>query len=273
MKPILPHRLQGRLQVDTESGAFLGDTRIRLLEAIAVHGSISRAAEAVPLSYKAAWDAVDAMNNLSDQPLVVRSAGGRHGGGTALTGYGTRLVAFYRALETEYQNLLDRLAPTVADAPAGGPEHFQRIIRRLAMRASARNQFSGKVNALREGDVDFEVCVRLDEQTELAAVITRESAETLDLRIGAEVTALVKASSILLHTDPDLKLSARNQLWGSVARVLDGAVNAEVVLTISGGKMVSAAVTHESLKRLNLAEGARACAVFQASSIILCQYA
>ena len=55
MEQNLHQRLQSRLQVDTEFGTFLGDTRIRLLEAIAVHGSISQAAKAVPLSYKAAW--------------------------------------------------------------------------------------------------------------------------------------------------------------------------------------------------------------------------
>ena len=53
------HRLRSKLEVDTEFGSFLGDTRIRLLEAIDLHGSISQAAKAVPISYKAAWDAVD----------------------------------------------------------------------------------------------------------------------------------------------------------------------------------------------------------------------
>ena len=75
MHPSLP-RLRGKLEVDTELGTFLGDTRIRLLEAIAKHGSISQAAKAVPLSYKAAWDAIDAMNNLAEHPLVTRVTGG-----------------------------------------------------------------------------------------------------------------------------------------------------------------------------------------------------
>jgi len=95
------HRLRGKLQVDTEFGTFLGDTRIRLLEAIGTHGSISQAAKAVPLSYKAAWDAIDAMNNLADHPLVIRSTGGKNGGGTAITDYGHKVVALNRALEAE----------------------------------------------------------------------------------------------------------------------------------------------------------------------------
>ena len=106
----LLHRLRGKLEVDAAAGHFLGDTRIRLLEAIEQHGSISQAAKAVPLSYKAAWDAVDAMNNLAEHPLVVRSTGGKHGGGTQLTDYGRQVIALYRALEAEYQVALERLA-------------------------------------------------------------------------------------------------------------------------------------------------------------------
>ena len=101
----IAHRLRSRLEVDTEFGSFLGDTRIRLLEAIDTHGSISQAAKAVPLSYKAAWDAVDAMNNLADE-----AAGGAqrpaasHGGGTLLTELRTQdRSPSTGPLEAEYQ--------------------------------------------------------------------------------------------------------------------------------------------------------------------------
>ncbi|HRJ61773.1 MAG TPA: LysR family transcriptional regulator, partial [Azospirillaceae bacterium] len=59
----------------------MGETRVRLLEAVGREGSISAAARAVGLSYKAAWDAVDAMNNLFGRPLVGAQTGGRKGGG------------------------------------------------------------------------------------------------------------------------------------------------------------------------------------------------
>ena len=81
-------KLRGKLLIDTAMGNFLGDKRIRLLEAIEQIGSISQAAKAVPMSYKAAWDAVDDMNNVAPEPLVHRSAGGRNGGGTELTAFG-----------------------------------------------------------------------------------------------------------------------------------------------------------------------------------------
>jgi len=271
MHPSLP-RLRGKLEVDTELGTFLGDTRIRLLEAIAKHGSISQAAKAVPLSYKAAWDAIDAMNNLAEHPLVTRVTGGRHGGGSTLTPYGEKVVALYRALESEYQAALDRLAANMHSSEHGDFAQFRQLLKRMSMRSSARNQFAGTVCALREGDVDYEVRLRLDADNELVAVITRESAENFQLHMGQELYALVKSSSILLLTDNKVKTTARNQLWGEISRIVDGPVNAEVTLVMPGGKSLCAVVTHDSLERLGLEVGGKVCAVFKASAVILCTY-
>jgi molybdate transport system regulatory protein len=272
MDPIL-HRLRGKLEVDSEVGTFLGDTRIRLLEAIDQHGSISQAAKAVPLSYKAAWDAIDAMNNLADQALVLRSTGGKNGGGTLLTDYGRKVVALYRALEAEYQLALDRLTASMNEGQASDLKQFQQLLKRMSMKTSARNQFAGHIVALREGHVDFEVRIKLDDENEIVAVITGDSAEALGLRIGMEISALVKSSSVLLLNDAHVKTTARNQLWGEVIHIHDGPVNSEITLSMKSGKTICAVVTHDSVERLGLTIGAQACAVFKASSVILCKYA
>lgn len=269
----IAHRLRSKLEVDTEFGSFLGDTRIRLLEAIEKHGSISQAAKAVPLSYKAAWDAIDAMNNLADQPLVVRSTGGRNGGGTLLTEHGKKTVALYRALEAEYQAALDRLSASLNDGQASDFQQFRQLLKRMSMKTSARNQFAGKIVGMREGNVDFEVRLRIDDENEIAAVITGDSAEALGLQIGMEIHALVKASSVLLMNDRNLKTSARNQLWGEITRIHDGPVNAEVTLALPSGRSICAVVTHDSVQRMGLVVGSQACAAFKASSVILCKYA
>ncbi|MEX6674302.1 winged helix-turn-helix domain-containing protein, partial [Pseudomonas aeruginosa] len=54
----------------------VGADRIALLRTIRNGGSITSAAKVVGLSYKAAWDAVQVMNNLFDRPLVLPAAGG-----------------------------------------------------------------------------------------------------------------------------------------------------------------------------------------------------
>lgn len=272
--PAPPARLIGKLEMDAPGGAFLGDTRIRLLEAIDRHGSILQAAKQVPLSYKTAWDAVDAMNNLSDQPLVERTTGGRQGGGTRLTEHGRQLVALYRAVEQEYQLALDRLVSQMVSDPADGTgtsvHGFQQLLRRMALRTSARNQLACTVSGVREGEIDYEVFLRVDEKTELKAIITRESAQTLEIGIGQSVLALIKAPSVLLMTDEHQRISADNQLWGSVSHIHEGPVNSEVKVDLGHGRTMVSVVTHESVEQLGLDVGSRVAAVFQASSVILC---
>ncbi|MBW7900974.1 MAG: TOBE domain-containing protein [Rhodocyclaceae bacterium] len=265
------HGLRGRLEIDAGIGAVIGDTRIRLLEAISRHGSISRAAKAVPLSYKAAWDAVDAMNNLAERPLVLRAVGGAKGGGSRLTEYGKKMVAVYRTIEAEYQAALDCLMAPAADGAGDDREQLRRLLQRLSMRTSARNAFSGRIAGIREGVVDCEVCVRLDDDNEIVAVVTGDSAASMRLAVGDEIGALVKASSVLL-ADAGARTSARNRLAGTIARIHEGPVNSEVTLDLPGGKSVCAVVTHDSVERLELAVGQPCCAIFKASAVILCRY-
>ncbi|WP_200157091.1 TOBE domain-containing protein [Allochromatium vinosum] len=266
---IAPFKLVSRLSIDTALGTFLGDTRIRLLEAIGRHGSISRAAKAVPMSYKAAWDAIDAMNNLAESPLVESAVGGRQGGGTRLTPYGSRLIAMYRAVEQEYQEAMERLSREIAQSEEADLAQCRQLLRRLAMKTSARNQFIARVAELRHSEVSAEVRLCLDAGQTLVALITRESALSLGLTPGSEVQAFIKASSVILTTEPSLRTSARNQLWGTVKRIHPGSVNAEVTLEIAGGRTVTALLANESLTALGLEVGSTARAVFKASSVIL----
>lgn len=101
-------------------------------------------------------------------------------------------------------------------------------------------------------------------------MITRDSTAALGLRPGADAIALVKASSVLLATElQGARLSARNQLEGTVAAITPGAVNAEVTLAIPGGGSITAIVTQDSVQALALAPGVHATAFFKASSVIL----
>ena len=158
------------------------------------------------------------------------------------------------------------------DGEASDFKQFSKLLKRMSMKTSARNQFAGHIVALREGHVDFEVRIKLDDENEIVAVITGDSAESLSLTIGMEINALVKSSSVLLLNDPTVKTSARNHLWGEITRIHDGPVNSEITLSMKSGKSVCAVVTHDSVEKLGLAVGEQACAVFKASSVILCKY-
>ena len=245
---------------------FGSPARIALLARIGECGSITSAAKAAGMSYKAAWDAIDAMNNLSGEPLVERSVGGKGGGGTHLTARGRTLVDNYAVLEREHRAFLEQL-----NQQAGRLGDDLRLIRRIGMKTSARNQFFARVVAVRQGAVNDEIDLEMAGGQRLAAIVTRESTETLGLAAGVETFALVKASSIMLVTQPgEAKFSARNQLRGTVSRVLPGAVNTEVSLLLAGGVTVVAVITNDSCAELALAEGVEATAMFKASAIILC---
>ncbi len=237
---------------------------LELLERIDASGSISAAANAMGMSYKAAWQAVEAMNNLSEQPVVARQTGGKHGGGTVLTEYGRRVVAAYRRLEKERERVLAHLNRIMDDF-----DQYYRVIRRFDMQTSARNQFLGKVKSVKTGAVNDEIILDIGGGDELAAIITHDSTLHLGLAPGVEAYALIKAPWVILTTDTALKTSARNRLCGTVARCQEGAVNAEVVIELPGGKLVTAIVTNDSIESLGLQVGARACALVKASHIIL----
>ena len=91
--------LSSKLTLEMLGKPFLLEKRIELLHAIEKYGSISKAAKAVPMSYKSAWEAVDTMNSLSPQPIVCRETGGKDGGGTTITAYGKRLLSNYALLK------------------------------------------------------------------------------------------------------------------------------------------------------------------------------
>lgn len=66
-----------------------------------------------------------------------------------------------------------------------------------------------------------------------------------------------------------MKLSARNQLKGTVKEIENGAVNAIVKLDIGGGNIISATISMDAVKALNLTVGKDACAVIKSTSVMI----
>ncbi len=258
--------LPGLIRLDSaREWPLLGQRQMALLRQIAATGSITQAAKAVKLSYKAAWDAVATMNNMAEQPLVASATGGKHGGGSRITEYGLRQIQLYDAVEGEYRRFLGRLGEKIHDV-----DELVNFMRRLMMQTSARNQFLGRVTGLNVGPINAEVGVDIGGGDHMTALITRGSVENLGLQEGSEVYALVKASSVIIMTGAEkLKLSARNQLRGTVSDCKKGAVNGEVTLQLAGGKTVTATITNASIDGLALKEGDAAVAVIKSSSVIL----
>ena len=104
--PTRSYRLNGRLWLETDDGRFLGIGRLELLERIAALGSISKAALAMGMSYKRAWDLVSSMNAQAATPLVSTQTGGPKGGGAAVTEAGLDAIAGFKALQIRFQDFM-----------------------------------------------------------------------------------------------------------------------------------------------------------------------
>lgn len=257
--------LAGQLWMTVDGETLGGGNRVALLAAIAEHGSITAAARSVGLSYKAAWDAIDTMNNLAGEPVVERSAGGKGGGGTRLTPRGRQLVDNFRTIEQVHGDFVERL-----NRQAGALLDDLALVSRFRMRTSARNQFFGRVTHIARGAVNDEITLEIAGGQSIVAVVTHESAESLGLAPGRQAYALVKSSSVIVMSGAEeVRLSARNRLAGRVSRLMRGAVNAEVVIELAGGGSVAATITNDSAEALGLEEGTAATALFKASSVIL----
>lgn len=247
------------------AGTSLTPQRARLLQALDAHGSISAAARAVGMSYKGAWDAISALNEFVGEPLVTAEAGGSGGGGARLTGMGRRVLAFHEALTALQNRLLSGHGET------GRVENLDDLLKRLGnlmLRTSARNQYEGIVHAIQRGAVNSEVVLDLDGGDQLVAIITNRSVDELGLIAGGSAVALVKSSFVVLASG-EVRSSARNALAGTVVSCREGAVNAEVELELAAGKRLVATVTNESVRALDICEGAPMKALIKSSHVIL----
>jgi len=185
--------------------------RIALLAHIAEQGSITRAAKSAGLSYKAAWDAIDELNNLAQKPLVERSVGGKGGGGAKLTAEGERVLRLYQRLQVLQAEVLG------SDEAASD---FN-LLGRLMLRTSARNQLHGQVVAIeRHGRNDL-IRLQLAGGLALDAQITHDSTQRLELEAGVEVVALIKAGWLEVCASEHPETPGHNCLIGSVDAILD----------------------------------------------------
>lgn len=243
-----------------------GQRRLELLNRIASLGSLSAAAKACGMSYKGAWQAVEAMNQAAGKSLVVAKKGGSGGGGMALTHAGESLVAAYQLFSQQMQHWMREL-----EVLSPGVLTQLEVMRKVSMKTSARNLFHGTVTKIATGAVNCEVTLAVGSDMNVVAQITPDSLERLGLEVGSDAYALIKASWVILTEDiqGNFKTSARNEFCGEVLAIEAGAVNSDVTFEMSGGQKMSAIVSNQSVERLGLEIGGRCCALIKESHILL----
>ncbi|MBP9907727.1 MAG: LysR family transcriptional regulator [Rhodoferax sp.] len=215
-------------------GHAISDKRLQVLRLVSQSGSISQAAREAGISYKAAWQAIDTLTNLSGVPLVDRTVGGSGGGGARITAQGLELLA-----------LADALAVARRQVLAGFTNGLE-LASGLGLRTSMRNQLRCTVQRC-EALSPTDPLVWIELQTAggalMTASLTHESADLLGLQAGLSVLVLCKATAVRMEVAPNapdalpLAPSGRDAsfLRGEVARVTPGQGRDEVVLALPGG--------------------------------------
>ncbi|WP_447794883.1 TOBE domain-containing protein [Pseudomonas farris] len=234
--------------------------RIALLQHIAEQGSITRAAKSAGLSYKAAWDAIDELNNLAQKPLVERSVGGKGGGGAKLSSEGERVLRLYQKLQALQAQVLEA-AEEASDLD---------LLGRLMLRTSARNQLHGKVVAIDTQGRNDRIRLELAEGLRIDAQITHDSTLRLELQTGTEVVALIKAGWLELLGIDQAAAPGNNCLKGTVEEILDAEDGpSEVRIGLPNGQTLCALSEQLHLKTLEFTVGKPVLVQFAPSNILL----
>lgn len=234
-------------------GFQAGDKRIDILRRVGQAGSISEAARAAGVSYKAAWQALETLANLAGTPLVEKAVGGSGGGGATITAAGRRVLDAADEMARARRRILDSFEQGDASGRAA-----------LALRTSMRNQFPCTVGTIRAHKSQVRVQLLLADGSALHARITRESVQLLGLEAGLEALALCKATAV--RVAPHIEQSATdNVLTGEIVRASRAASGGEAALRLpSGVQLVGFAAAGAGLKA-----GRRAMASVDEASVVI----
>lgn len=247
--------VDGNIWIKKDGLNFIGKGRIKLLQNIQIYGSISKAAKHMKMSYKAAWDSVDIMNKLSNNPLVTKVAGGVGGGGTVITSYAKELICSYeevsslhrRYFETLSNSFNDNLLHNKFEEPV-----FCRLIGHIK-------------NKLNIND-NYEITIQTKSKQLLTSIESKKFVIEKALEIGKEITFLIETNHIVLAKNHDTN-SARNILEGKVINISDDGINSTIKIDCGNDEIIYSKITSSSSQKLNIEVGNTIFASFKAYNI------
>ena len=199
-------KLYGRLWLTRQQQNFLGHGRIALLEHIADYGSISKAAKAMKMGYKAAWDSVNVMNSLADKPLVVRISGGKGGGGTQLTEYAHELIRGYKQLEYSHYQYLQQLE-----------QQYQHSFNLTPPSSLPSNQYVACIEKIESCCTLSHIFLQCTDDISMQVLISNTIFATQNLQCGHKVKIAVAPNTIqLISAQATEQYSMANQFPATV---------------------------------------------------------
>ena len=222
-----------KLRLEDALTSTILDKRIEVLREIDRLGSISEAARANDISYKAAWQAIETLSNLAGAPLVQKSVGGSGGGGARLTEAGKQLLK-----AADHLNQARARALTELQGEAATSQGAMARLASIGMRTSMRNQLPCVISEIARPDGAARVWLQLPDGQRLSSRITNESLELLDLKPGMPVLALFKATAVTI-APAIVAMGEVNVLKGKIGKRLGLKRDGQVSLTLGEGLHVA----------------------------------
>jgi molybdate transport system regulatory protein len=177
------HKLSCKVWIEYKNKPLIGKGGAEILEAIQKENSISKATKSLGMSYRYVWNYIKDIQETLDDHIVETYKGGKAGGGGAkLTNLGKSLLAEYNQIESYLGKFLAN----------------QSNLEVKQMKLSARNRFKGKVVSVEKGVITAKVKVQITMPVTVTAVITKESVEDLDIKVGDEVEAIMKSTEVMI---------------------------------------------------------------------------
>lgn len=176
------HKPSCKIWIEHKGQPLLGKGGAEILEAIAKENSLSKAAKTLGMSYRYVWNYVQKIQKAIGEPIVETHKGGKSGGGAQLTALGKSLLHEYKRLE-------GYLSEVMSDVD------YWEV---LGLKISARNRLKGKVTAVEKDKITAKVKVEITVPATITALISREAVEDLEIKVGDEVEAVVKATEVMI---------------------------------------------------------------------------
>jgi molybdate transport system regulatory protein len=136
------------------------------------------------------------------------------------------------------------------------------------MKTSARNQLQGVITEIKKGQINSEVVMSIGGNSVLKSVVTNESVDEMELRVGESIYAIIKAPFVMVAKDKPSRISTRNIIETKVTEVKNGIVNSELKLAM-GDQILTAVITEDAVEDLDFKVGETVYALIKANFIIL----
>jgi molybdate transport system regulatory protein len=255
-------KIDGRFWLTKNDKSFLGTGRIELLEKIAQTGSINAAAKEMKMSYKAAWERINSMNELADHPIINRTIGGKGGGGTTLTEYAYELINTFKKLEELHRQFINRFSEA-----GDNPEHLAQILNRHFLTTSARNQLLSTITQITIDKISAVISLQIAGGGIINSAITAQSAQNMHLNIGSEVYAIIKSSDVTVQAQEPKTQPNTNVIEGVINSLKSNNTHTEVSLKINDKYSIVSLMPNETVQNLHI--DSQAFALIEFSKIII----